>query len=225
MYMVCAHSSNSDVTLTGTVVIEVGPEHKEYHIHRVLLEYHSEYFLSALSGRWKESDESVLLEDVSPRVFNLFVNYLYTGNLPKDGVEWDQESHRLVQACALGDRLLAPQFRALANNSYVNNTIRSRDIPFYADVIFAYDNLPATHPLLSFLVDAHCAHWSASGDEQEDCQHREQLPKEFLVRVMLRYEMLKHITFTKWPKLDPCSYHEHATEDEKDACKVEGLTL
>jgi hypothetical protein len=53
----------------GTVVIEIGPEHKKYYVHRALLIQYSEYFRKALQGPWKEAQNGVVrLEDIDHRV-------------------------------------------------------------------------------------------------------------------------------------------------------------
>jgi hypothetical protein len=61
--------SRSQATSSGIVVLKVGPNQKAYHVHKALLTHHSEYFLKALEGPWKEAEErTVTLEDVEPTV-------------------------------------------------------------------------------------------------------------------------------------------------------------
>lgn len=63
---------------------------------------HSEFFKKALQGPWKEAaDGTVILEDVEPVVFNIFVEWLYTGEIPKkkddeesDNAEDDEDDIR-----------------------------------------------------------------------------------------------------------------------------------
>lgn len=45
--------------------MEIGPQKKNYYIHKALLMQHSEYFRKALQGPWKEAEEGVVrLDDV-----------------------------------------------------------------------------------------------------------------------------------------------------------------
>jgi hypothetical protein len=54
------------------VVLKVGLDQKQFHIHKALLVHHSEYFRKALNGPWKEATEGVVkLEDVEPEVGKL----------------------------------------------------------------------------------------------------------------------------------------------------------
>ena len=62
----------SAVALEGPsaiVIIQVGPEHRRYYLHKAFLIHYSEYFRKALSGPWKEAEEGVIpLEDIEPGV-------------------------------------------------------------------------------------------------------------------------------------------------------------
>jgi hypothetical protein len=47
------------------VIVEIGPERKQYELHKALLIHHSEYFSKAFQGSWKEADEGVIrLSDI-----------------------------------------------------------------------------------------------------------------------------------------------------------------
>jgi hypothetical protein len=75
------------------VVIDAGPSLEQYHLPASLLAYYSGYFKNALNGPWKESNgEPIKLDDVSPAVFNLFVNWLYRQKLPC------MDHHRIAEA-------------------------------------------------------------------------------------------------------------------------------
>lgn len=60
-------SSDRRAATDGIVVVEIGTEQREYHVHKALLTHHSEYFRRALSGSWKEAQEGVIpLHDIDP---------------------------------------------------------------------------------------------------------------------------------------------------------------
>jgi hypothetical protein len=106
------------------VVIEVGPNHTQYHLPKTLLTHYSEYFDKALNGPWKESSgEPIKLDVVSPAVFNLFVNWLCSQKIPypfawKPASEWDMDGVEALKynECAMleimlyafADRFLVP---------------------------------------------------------------------------------------------------------------------
>lgn len=191
-----------------------------------MLEHHSGYFRGALSGARKESEGVVTLEDVEPGIFNVFAEWLYSGRLPEGTDDWermtgiDRCGEAILKACCLGDRLLAPKFRALANNTWVNDAIECEWCPIYNQVIYAFENLPKSYPLLTFLADMQCYHWSPVHDgDDEELRLRDHLPNDFLVRVMLKYESMKAEKRDDWPGLEACSYYEHLSDAEKMECK------
>lgn len=59
-------------------MVRVGPEQRQYYVHKALLTRHSDYFRNAFNGSWKEADEnSISFEDVDTTTFELFVHWLY----------------------------------------------------------------------------------------------------------------------------------------------------
>jgi len=58
----------------GVVVVKVGPNSVQFHVHKPLLMHHSEYFRKALSGSWKEAEENVVtLKDVEPETCKMLL--------------------------------------------------------------------------------------------------------------------------------------------------------
>ncbi|KAF1835098.1 hypothetical protein BDW02DRAFT_455322, partial [Decorospora gaudefroyi] len=104
------------------VTIAIGPEKIPYHIHKDVICHHSEYFRTAYNGRWKEAEEGVTLEDVEIEVFNFFVHWLYTQQLPALRYFHDATDSNglLLKTCVFGDRFLAPVFRRLVHNEYAD---------------------------------------------------------------------------------------------------------
>lgn len=74
---------NSAITKSDTIIVRVGAEQKDYTLHTKLLELHSGFFRGALSGKFKETKEGViLLEDVDNDAFDVFVDWMYEKALP-----------------------------------------------------------------------------------------------------------------------------------------------
>ncbi|KAF1358728.1 hypothetical protein EJ07DRAFT_156556 [Lizonia empirigonia] len=227
------------------VVVEVGPELKRYTVHKDLLTYHSEYFLKALGGSWKEAQEGVVsLKDADTRVFNLFVHWLYTKVLPDPvsaGDDWDritkteededQPERIYIDAYVFGDRYIALEFRRV-----IHETLDSRLKEYYlwgvdsiSSIATAYLSIPSHLPIRQQLVDLYCENWDAWSNkdcgEQMDpafsSQFQKGLPTAFLVRVMKRlYELRSGKTFEmeydETPKLR--CYIDHTSDAEKEDC-------
>ncbi|KAL8948426.1 MAG: hypothetical protein Q9222_005392 [Ikaeria aurantiellina] len=78
-----------------TVTIKVGPEAKEFIVHRALLCHHSSYFKAALADHWKEGQQGLIeLKDGNPEIFGRFCLWLYWGKIMEDheavtDIPWD----------------------------------------------------------------------------------------------------------------------------------------
>ncbi|KAJ4361300.1 hypothetical protein N0V95_002002 [Ascochyta clinopodiicola] len=218
----------------GVVAIEVGPERVKYYVHKALLEEHSEYFKKALSGPWKEAEEkNVCLDDVECNTFEVFVDWLYARKLPAEHTDWVEEeydserSHQwhtavqiaMMKAYAFADRMLSTDLRRAVYHKLVDNFVDDLDVPYYGTIIFAFQNLPPTSPVLEVLVDAHCRNFDETLDTKEngELELRTQLPNAFLVGVMLRYAKSK--SEKEETTLERCDYHEHILETEKQECQ------
>ncbi|KAF2117668.1 hypothetical protein BDV96DRAFT_464751, partial [Lophiotrema nucula] len=146
----------------------VGPEKKAYTLHKALLVHHSGYFRGALSGDWVEAKEGTIhLEDVHTGAFNIFVNWIYAGQLPTsprsgefaphDPEEFPGCSFAIgrLRAYILADMLIVPSLKdALFDIEYKWYSVLQP--PRVKVAIFAFENLPATDPFLQLLVDSYC---------------------------------------------------------------------
>jgi len=214
------------------ISVEVGPQHDEYKIHREVLVYHSEYFRAALQGCWTENKErKVIIEDLEPAAFNIFVDWLYTRRIPSTVVAWggSQEdgdnfsyscrvSLLFFQTYVLADRLGAQELLNAVNNWIVGYQANSS--PWYDTVIYAFDNIPAARRILSMLVESHCRYSEEDDDALHDGDHslHTQLPNDFLFRVMKRYRQI--CEDRDWDReMNLCDYHEHVSEEERQKCK------
>jgi hypothetical protein len=75
----------------GFVAVDVGTRCRRFYVHKALLMEHSEFFKKALQGTWKEAtDGIVILEDIKPAIFDIFVGWLHTGEIPEE--KDDEES-------------------------------------------------------------------------------------------------------------------------------------
>lgn len=72
-------SSGIDQTI---VTIEISPKAKEFNVHRELLCQVSPYFRGAFKREFEEAQKlAIHLEDLTPRTFEIFQTWLYSGTL------------------------------------------------------------------------------------------------------------------------------------------------
>ncbi|KAH4107729.1 hypothetical protein HBI56_169460 [Parastagonospora nodorum] len=222
--------SLGDALSESIVTVEIGPDQKKYYVHKALLVHHSEYFKRALRGAWKEAHKDlVTIEDVEPVVFNIFLHWLYTQQIPNslDYEEWDQvmgtkgtsdleDAMTRVQAYSFGDRFLVPNFRRTMNEAFVDMMVA--DVlpdPSKVDdlVVWAFENVPSDRPLLQLLVNQFCDDWNNFPVSATEIEALKTLPGSFLARVVTRYNQLKN-----YPNNDiQCCYLEH-TDYELESC-------
>ncbi|KAF0414548.1 BTB-domain-containing protein [Gigaspora margarita] len=71
------------------VKIKVGetPKIKEFKAHSIILSARSDYFKAALSSQWARREDGIIVFDkpnISPPVFEILINYIYTGTFSND---------------------------------------------------------------------------------------------------------------------------------------------
>jgi hypothetical protein len=220
----------------GVVILEVGPNRTKFHVHRSFLIHYSEYFRKALTGPWKEAeDQSIPLHDVEVGPVNIFVHWLYYQKIPDRVSDWlrvyngdnnDVDDswtldRAILKTVVFADRFLVTGLRRAANNYYVDES--PMDTPPYGLVIYCFENLRQSSPILRFLADSQWRYWKPEfdeGDEDDkdgDLQLRSRHPHDFLVRVMIRYAESEP---GAKKTLNLCDYHEHACEEEKTTCQA-----
>jgi hypothetical protein len=216
------------------VIIEVGPSLIQYHLPKPILTHYSDYFEAALSGPWKESNGTpIKLDDVSPAIFNLFVNWLFRQKVPDWNNQWVAEAEnadaievikyntprmlKIMLYCFADRFLVSALYRQM--NRLLPDKPNGRG-PFLADEIaYAYENLPVTDPVLDLMVDTYMRKSEASEEQRkEELQWENKLPREFLARVArkLREGLDKG---GMEGKLDACDYHGHVTRKQRRRCK------
>ncbi|KAF2441473.1 hypothetical protein P171DRAFT_487934 [Karstenula rhodostoma CBS 690.94] len=195
-----------------TVLVKVGPDAKEYHIHEAPLLRHSEFFRGALGNTVFSSaqDKIVKLDDIEPSIFDIFAYWLYHERLPSADYSgdddwdkafpkpftelpdmWNEQRTAIIHAYVLADRILAAGFKRECFEE-AHNMFRFQG-PAYAAITYAWDNLPETSAMLELLVESHC--YSVTnrqvqrehnmGESQEAI---DELPNNFLYRVTRKYE-------------------------------------
>jgi hypothetical protein len=74
------------------VTIEVGvkPNRETFVAHEGIICARSEFFRRAMNGNWTESNEKLVkLHEDDPRAFGVYLNHVYTGQLPTMNGKFD----------------------------------------------------------------------------------------------------------------------------------------
>lgn len=181
------------------MTVKVGPEEKQFYVHKTLLTHHSEYFRKALQpGRFKEGQEGIVcLEDVDASVFGVFVDWLYRQTMPVSAGWGVTEVTKLcpsmmtrcnLLAClfVLADRFIVPKLKPDLTKLTVTFFNTFTGVPNHETITYAYGNLSPHSPFLQLLADAYCKNWKPSRDYKE-WKSVGELPKDFFRRLVYRY--------------------------------------
>jgi hypothetical protein len=125
-----------------------------------------------------------------------------------------------LRTLALADRLDAPAFDAAVANDIVDDHID--DDFWYSSIIYAFEYLPASHRVLSLMVEAHVRGsetrfvQSVPGEEALEAQ----LPRAFLLGVLRRYRQLREDHFCHdFMDAEVRDYHVHFDVEGVMACR------
>lgn len=189
----------------------------------------SEFFENSFKGSFLEAKEKKLtLSDVKPVTFRIFVEWLNGRKLlNSEGVEYNGESDgkleikrfdELMLLYIFADQYDVPQLRRDVLETFV---VYQDDCPTMVDpylVRLAYDRLPSSSPMLSFLVDAFVFSWAGitPGEKASPPDY----PSEFLLSTTSKFCSSRKqimIVLENSPYESPCDYHEHnGKADEKE---------
>ncbi|KAF2653382.1 hypothetical protein K491DRAFT_718104 [Lophiostoma macrostomum CBS 122681] len=213
------------------ITFEIGPDHVKYQVHRNLLTHYSEYFQKALSRPWRESEDSkVVLDDIDPSTFDVFINWLYHQNVPSTLDDWLPYSEKgedwhgtpqawnlqlqliaqaIIRTIAFGDRFMAHGF-----HSAVSNVFHDMSTTWYnfsnATVLCAFDNLHSDHALLDCIVARRC-----KGGIVNRILGR-QVPNQGITDDQLPYDFLLRAFETYGDMVDVFHYMPHLREQQAE---------
>lgn len=204
----------------------VGPKRVKFGVHKGILIRSSAFFRAALTGTFKEATEgTVTLQEDSPKVFGVFVSWLYTGKLENtvDEIPTPCGSNRLAELYIFADRYDVPILRNDAIDALVKNRQELLHIPT-SSFRMVYDATPPKDPLRRLLVDMVALNTNIP---KSVVAHRESYPAEMLLDMLVVSSekidaLLSGSGNGRWPwkptKSSICSsYHTH--EEGWTGCK------
>ncbi|KAA8620119.1 BTB domain containing protein [Pyrenophora tritici-repentis] len=176
---------------SGTIIVKVGRNGKEYTLHTELLKQHSGYFRGALSHDWKETVDGIIpLTDVETDLFDMFVDWIYQGTIstPFDKTGPLIKVKMRHQCYFLADRLLAVGMK----DALMDDIFRLYEqtgygfCPSGSEITDVFAKLTEMDPLVKLYVDI----WHTTGGPEQGetpiINDMKNLPKEFLVLLAVR---------------------------------------
>lgn len=216
------------------ITIDVGADHAKYSVYAELISYYSGYFKGTLNGSWKEAEDRVIeLPDIEPRVFDIFIDWLYTKKLPWKTRDWvapspendsgshghGQQAERLMmKVYVFADRFLVPELGVAMFRYFANFCNNGGNPPYYDAILYAFDNLPSTSPMLTLLVKLHCAYWNENSDTEDngELELRQDLPHDFLLRGMEHFAKMRDKSKAK--EIAICDCHKESATSGRQGC-------
>ena len=111
-----------------------------------------------------------------------------------------------------------------SESAFVDSLIACSGCPWYTTIIYAFNRLPSSSPVLQALIDKHCYKWGPESDTEDngELERRSEVPSEFWVGVSLNYVRLQPDgKWSKKRKMDRCDYHRHDSDEKRGhKCKI-----
>jgi hypothetical protein len=210
--------TNSSGRLDGPIVeICVGkePHQKIFSVHQAIIAPRSEFFERVFDKNWKESESRLVnLPDDDATIFGLYVQLLYTGQIPPKDVDWDYiKPSKLYVLCEKLQDIDAKNtiLRELLAQIRVTQTWT----PSALAVNAIYDGTPENSPVRNLFLDIFV--------ERGNCVvlYRDLSEGEYPLKFVthLAVELFKQRRFIRSETLASCKvgkYQEEVKEKEYD---------
>ena len=207
-------------------------------MYQNLLTQVSPYFKNALEKEFHEAKEkSIYLPHVTVAVMEEFIDWLYTEKLHVLDIDGKGESEKdalssmrrgqLIDLYIFGDAQNVPTLRHATIDALIElHSLHSAETLCARELKEMYSNLPLRSPLIRYFVDFACRFYIVQGEEDVMYGYEEVIaeyfPAEFLAAFFIRH---CHLSYKRKMgllapdyDLEPCDYHEHATQQERDEC-------
>jgi hypothetical protein len=200
---------------TDSLVVVVGEHQKRYVLHTFAVKT-SEYFKTAMNGKWKETETKELsLPEFKPEVFEMYAQWLYTTQIPLFDAAGSEDSDYIT--CLAHSRLVELYILALylMNNNFQNAVIDkilrteadTNLIPGLSVMAKAWINTPALSQLRRLLV-RFLAKKMQPEEVIEACKY---LPLDMVLSIMKDLVRIREDPKKTWiPSFRyRCDYHVH----------------
>lgn len=198
------------------ITVKVGEGGATFRVYESVLCSSSEFFKAKKKPEWSKPDTAVDLTDQSDEAFNLYVNWLYTKNIPtattlsQTNEDNEAEWKLLTASYVLGDVIIDVMFKDTiidALQAKVKSTSGHTLWPCGGEIIqVIYDSTLEGSPLRRFIVQVYAYH----AGQVELASALESAPKEFFYDILVAERLIR----TPRPLKDflvfwQCVYHSH----------------
>lgn len=218
-----------------TVTVIVGETQKIFTLHPSILVSGSKFFRSALSGKWKESENnSINLPETRVEVFQSYAAYVYTGEIDICAEQLDESNdpegrHRfylLAELYALADAVLNDKvLRNAIIDAILDFEGKTGYQPAFSTIVHAYENCSGATPLCRLLLDNALA--ATHPDWLKSVWNM--LPEAYLQDLVYGWALAscdKNITYHGSAQRPRCEYHEHDDEvPPGETCRGNGAMI
>ncbi|KAI4634342.1 hypothetical protein J4E83_001660 [Alternaria metachromatica] len=180
---------NFDPSKFVTVIVGKEPDQQRFSVHEGIMCARSEFFQRAMNGNWTESKERIIrLPEDDPEIFNIYINFLYTGNVVTNAIEEPKtathivgEMHVLGRLYVIGEKLQDKAtknsaIKSLLEVAYEKDANGKIYSPSIDTITYVYRGTCAGSLGRRLLVDL----WVKISPEYM-AKNAETLPKEFLI--------------------------------------------
>ena len=137
------------------VTIRFEKTKREFHIHKGVLSFWSDYYRGMLNGPFREAKEKTLTSDEDPYIFAIFESFCYTNQLTDGAVTkgTDLLFTTLVRLWIFGDRVIAPALQNMAMTALMEKSVTGNVVPLErvsATMAHRQDRTHDLHPVMAF---------------------------------------------------------------------------
>ncbi|KEQ69509.1 hypothetical protein M436DRAFT_67171 [Aureobasidium namibiae CBS 147.97] len=194
----------------GVVTAIVGPDKKEFTVHRDLLVFYSDYFRAAFNGSFIEAtNKKIDLLDVNQEVFEHFITWLYTRKIASDDDQylgWDD----LVNLWVFGDQFQVPMLQNCVMDELFAKGNRSKLGLRLSATKPAYEKTAHGSPLRKAIIEL-----LVYRSELANADFSELFTFEILQDIMRETIIARKnkVACATAPKRDKCFFHVHGKDE------------
>jgi hypothetical protein len=201
-----------------------------YQVHKSLLCSVSDYFNASLNSNHafvESQTNTITLEDIDVAAFDLFVKWLYTGDLaPFPEQHYGELMYELIGAYTLGERLLCSGLRNRAVDIIQEICTDKSGEECVFDVVYCFGLKPqlVSSKLMQYLIKQ-LAYVIVNGNKDyetnTDLQTFLEQDGKVAAKVVFEVSKLHKAKGTKKKFLNPadeegCAYHDHTEKEKED---------
>jgi hypothetical protein len=210
------------------VTLNIGPERKQFTVHKKLLCDRCEFFSKAFRGNFREAEKGEMyLPEDDPDAFSPLVDYLYRGVLPE--AKDNQCATLLVKLYILAEKLCLSRLMDKACDAVHSYSSLSGRLVTPNHIAHIYSRTHGGSKLRKFCAGqvAYVLAKARTGHFGKDCLDRlEDCPDFFMDVFRWQVEHGKKINMSRESKImamvdmfGPCEFHTHG---DKEECYLNG---